>query len=160
MEMMRNPHAMQQAMRNQDLQMSHIENIPGGFNALRRMYEEVHEPMMEATQSMATGGAAAGSPSSTSTTSSSAAPTNSALPNPWGQRPSGSTSGPNPFSGAPLPNPFGAAFPGAAGFGNLPTMDPAQMNSMMQNPMMQQMMQQMLQDPNALEQVPQLNVQR
>ena len=150
MEMMRNPHAMQQAMRNQDLQMSHIENIPGGFNALRRMYEEVHEPMMEATQSMAMGGAAAGSPSSTSTssTASSAAPTNSALPNPWGQRPSGST------SGAPLPNPFGAAFPGAAGFGN-----PAQMNSMMQNPMMQQMMQQMLQDPNALEQVPQMNVQ-
>jgi len=39
-------------------------------------------------------------------------------------------------------------------------MDPAQMNSMMQNPMMQQMMQQMLQDPNALEQVPQLNVQQ
>lgn len=147
MEMMRNPHAMQQAMRNQDLQMSHIENIPGGFNALRRMYEEVHEPMMEATQSMAMSGAAAGSPSSTSNTaSSSAAPTNSALPNPWG-RPSGST------SGTPLPNPFGASFPGASGLGNLPSMDPAQMNSMMQNPMMQQMMQQMLQDPNALEQV-------
>ena len=150
MEMMRNPHALQQAMRNQDLQMSHIENIPGGFNALRRMYEEVHEPMMEATQSMAMGAATAGSSSATSSTASSssataAAPTNSALPNPWGQRPSGST------NDAPHPSPFGASmFPGGAG---LPSMDPAQMNAMMQNPMMQQMMQQMLQDPNALEQV-------
>ena len=41
MEMMRNPNAMQQAMRSQDLAMSQIENLPGGFNALRRMYEEV-----------------------------------------------------------------------------------------------------------------------
>jgi len=37
MEMMRNPAAMQQAMRSQDLQMSQLENIPGGFNAMRRM---------------------------------------------------------------------------------------------------------------------------
>ena len=28
-------------MRSQDLAMSQIENLPGGFNALRRMYEEV-----------------------------------------------------------------------------------------------------------------------
>ena len=41
MEMMRNPNAMQQAMRSQDLAMSQIENLPGGFNALRRMYEDV-----------------------------------------------------------------------------------------------------------------------
>ena len=41
MEMMRNPNAMQQAMRSQDLAMSQIENLPGGFSALRRMYEEV-----------------------------------------------------------------------------------------------------------------------
>lgn len=150
MEMMRNPHAMQQAMRNQDLQMSHIENIPGGFNALRRMYEEVHEPMMEASQSMAMGAGTAGGPSASSSNapSSAAAPTNSALPNPWGQRPNGSTT-----SDAPHANPFGAAFPGGPGLGSLPSMDPAQMNAMMQNPMMQQMMQQMLQDPNALEQV-------
>ena len=38
---MRNPNAMQQAMRSQDLAMSQIENLPGGFSALRRMYEEV-----------------------------------------------------------------------------------------------------------------------
>jgi ubiquilin len=47
LEMMRNPAAMREAMRSQDLAMSHLENIPGGFNAMRRMYEEVQEPMME-----------------------------------------------------------------------------------------------------------------
>jgi hypothetical protein len=41
MEMIRNPNAMQQMQRSQDLTMSQIENIPGGFNALRRMYEDV-----------------------------------------------------------------------------------------------------------------------
>jgi hypothetical protein len=28
-------------MRSQELAMSQIENMPGGFNALRRMYEDV-----------------------------------------------------------------------------------------------------------------------
>ena len=41
MEMMRDPNAMQNAMRNQDLALSQIENLPGGFSALRRMYEDV-----------------------------------------------------------------------------------------------------------------------
>lgn len=49
MEMMRNPNAMQQAMRSQDLAMSQIENLPGGFSALRRMYEEVSHGMINHT---------------------------------------------------------------------------------------------------------------
>ena len=48
MEMMRDPSAMRNMMRNQDLAMSQIENTPGGFSALRRMYEDVQEPMMDA----------------------------------------------------------------------------------------------------------------
>jgi ubiquilin len=35
-------------MRSQDLQMSQLENLPGGFNALQRMFEDVQEPMLEA----------------------------------------------------------------------------------------------------------------
>jgi ubiquilin len=38
---MRNPAAMREMMRSQDLALSQIENLPGGFSALRRMYEEV-----------------------------------------------------------------------------------------------------------------------
>ncbi|CAM9385623.1 unnamed protein product, partial [Heterosigma akashiwo] len=47
MEMARNPEAMQQAMRNQDLAMANISNMPGGFNALASMYRDVQEPMMD-----------------------------------------------------------------------------------------------------------------
>lgn len=38
---MQNPNAMREMMRSQDLAMSQIENHPEGFNALRRMYEDV-----------------------------------------------------------------------------------------------------------------------
>lgn len=86
MQAMRDPSHMATMMRNQDLAMSQIENYPGGFNALRRMYEEVQEPMMEAMSS------GAGLPSQP-TSSSSAAGASSrseggsgsvAMPNPWG----------------------------------------------------------------------------
>merc|ERR1719502_317803 len=50
MEMMRNPAAMREAQRHQDIALSQIENHPEGFNALRRMYEDVQEPMMEAAR--------------------------------------------------------------------------------------------------------------
>lgn len=55
MEMMRNPAAMREAMRHQDLAMSQLENHPEGFNALRRMYEQVQEPLLEASQDAAAG---------------------------------------------------------------------------------------------------------
>lgn len=164
MEMMRNPNAMQQAMRNQDLQMSQIENIPGGFNALRRMFEEVQEPMMEASQNMNnTANAASSSSTSTSNSSNntSSIPTNTALPNPWGTTPNSANAFPhtsggmnNPFAFLPPPNNNPYMYPPPSSTAGMPGgMDPTQMANMMQNPMMQQMMQQMLSDPNALNQV-------
>jgi ubiquilin len=50
MEMASNPSAMREMMRSQDRQLSNIESLPGGFNALARMYSEVQEPMMDAAQ--------------------------------------------------------------------------------------------------------------
>ncbi|XP_066921093.1 ubiquilin-1-like isoform X1 [Clytia hemisphaerica] len=50
MQMMRNPAMMQEMMRNQDRAMSNLESIPGGFNALRRLYTDVQEPMMNAAE--------------------------------------------------------------------------------------------------------------
>ena len=155
MEMMRNPAAMQQAMRNQDLQMSQIENMPGGFNALRRMYEEVQEPMMESAANAANRPTSTSTTSSYATPSSSSAPNSSALPNPWGApatAPGGGVPGMSPFGmGAPPAfNPYG----GMGGMGGMPPgMDPAQMAAMMDNPMMQQMMQQMMNDPAFIQQV-------
>lgn len=37
-------------MRNTDRTMANIENIPGGFNLLRQQYENVVQPMEQATQ--------------------------------------------------------------------------------------------------------------
>ena len=40
----------QEMMRNNDRTMSHIENMPGGFNFLRQQYENVVEPMQNAVR--------------------------------------------------------------------------------------------------------------
>lgn len=73
MEMARNPALMQEMMRNQDRALSNLEvihasiinafysivlwhchcfyqSLPGGFNALQRMYTDIQEPMMDAAQ--------------------------------------------------------------------------------------------------------------
>ncbi|CAG2162604.1 unnamed protein product [Oppiella nova] len=50
MEMVRNPSMLQELMRTQDRALSNLESIPGGYNALRRMYTELQEPMLNAAQ--------------------------------------------------------------------------------------------------------------
>ena len=39
---------MREYMRNNDRAMSNLEALPGGFNALRQLYEYVQEPLMNA----------------------------------------------------------------------------------------------------------------
>lgn len=160
MEMMRNPNAMAAAQRSQDLAMSQIENMPGGFNALQRMFEDVQEPMMEATQAaaaaqqMGASGASGSIPPVNQT-----APSNAALPNPWGA-PSAAT-GAGALPGMGMLSPFASgmglgmgASPFGGGLGGMGApQDPAAMATMMQNPAMQQMMAQMMQDPNMIQQV-------
>ena len=48
-EAARNPELMREMMRNTDRAMSNIEASPEGFNMLRRMYENVQEPFLNAT---------------------------------------------------------------------------------------------------------------
>jgi ubiquilin len=48
LEMMRNPSYQREMMRNQDRAISNIENLPEGFNALRRTWSSIQKPMMEA----------------------------------------------------------------------------------------------------------------
>lgn len=45
-ETMRNPNLRQELLRNTDRVMANVESMPGGFNALRRVYENV-SPMMD-----------------------------------------------------------------------------------------------------------------
>ncbi|KAK1736506.1 ubiquilin family protein [Skeletonema marinoi] len=133
MEMMRDPSAMQNMMRNQDLAMSQIENMPGGYNALRRMYEDVQEPMMDAMSggggAAATGGGASTSNNNNSGTggNGTAGATNQAMPNPWGAPTPSSSSGTNTANnlgsgtgGSAAANPFASMMGGMGGMGGFP----------------------------------------
>lgn len=50
MELARNPAALQELMRHHDRAISNLESVPGGFNALQRIYRELEEPMLNATR--------------------------------------------------------------------------------------------------------------
>ena len=52
----RNPELMREMMRNTDRAMSNIEASPEGFNMLRRMYETVQEPLLNAATMGGEGG--------------------------------------------------------------------------------------------------------
>ena len=110
LEAARNPELMREMMRNTDRAMSNIESMPEGFNHLRRMYENVQEPLMNATTMSGNAGSnAASNPfaallgnqgvtttTTTTTTQGSDGSTNAEtgtgngipnanpLPNPWG----------------------------------------------------------------------------
>lgn len=50
LEMVRNPAALQEVMRNYDRALNNMESTPGGYNVLRRMYTELQEPLLNAAQ--------------------------------------------------------------------------------------------------------------
>lgn len=106
MEAARNPELMRELMRNTDRAMSNIESSPEGFNMLRRMYETVQEPFLNATtmsgdmrsdtgsnpfaallggQGVGQGRDQLNNPPTTGseTTPTSPAPNTNPLPNPW-----------------------------------------------------------------------------
>lgn len=104
LEAARNPELMREMMRNTDRAMSNIESSPEGFNMLRRMYETVQEPFLNAT-TMAGEGDIGSNPfaallgnqgatqtrdqsanhpaNNTEATTGSPAPNTNPLPNPW-----------------------------------------------------------------------------
>lgn len=108
LEAARNPELMREMMRNTDRAMSNIESSPEGFNMLRRMYENVQEPFLNATtMGGGTGNDAGSNPfaallgnqgvgtqtrdgsnnsstTGTEATTGVAAPNSNPLPNPWG----------------------------------------------------------------------------
>jgi ubiquilin len=102
-----NPEIMREMTRNNDRTMANIESHPEGFNMLRRMYNEVQEPMMDAAAARLHS-QRAGSTSRTTTPEATPTPNASPLPNPW------ATPAPAPHSSTGMPAGFG--FPG---FGNL-----------------------------------------
>ena len=82
-DMWRNPELMREMVRTTDRAMSNIEASPEGYNMLRRMYENVQEPLMTAATAPGTNQ----TPSATNTGGTAAAggtePNAAPLPNPW-----------------------------------------------------------------------------
>ncbi|XP_041997968.1 ubiquitin domain-containing protein DSK2b-like isoform X1 [Salvia splendens] len=181
LEAARNPELMREMMRNTDRAMSNIESSPEGFNMLRRMYENVQEPFLNATT---IGGNAAtdagsnpfaallgnqggiqtrdGANSTTATETGTAVPNANPLPNPW------SNTGGSQTLNATRTNPTGDARPppttGLGGLG-LPDLgstglgDPAAYSQLLQNPAVSQMMQSLLSNPQYMEQIMGMNPQ-
>ena len=159
MRAMQDPSVMQEMVRSQDRAMSNISNHPGGFDALRRIYRDIQEPMMSAAQM----GSSSSSSSSSSNESSRESTTINTEPlrNPWSSSSSSSTSSTNSGFGFPSTTTTGSTgggfgFPSTFGGMNngMPGgMNPRQALQMMQDPMIQRMWQSMLDNPDMLRQM-------
>ncbi|RID77384.1 hypothetical protein BRARA_A00303 [Brassica rapa] len=172
LEAARNPELMREMTRSTDRAMSNIEATPEGFNMLRRMYENVQEPLMNATTNNAGSnlfattllgnqGAASNNPMTTNgeTGTGNAVPNTNPLPNPWDAAGQTTTAGRTNSGGD-------TRAPGLGGLGMLggdPTVgatpDASQMNQFLQNPAMSQMMQSLLSNPQYMNQITSLNPQ-
>ncbi|KAK8629803.1 hypothetical protein V6N13_078631 [Hibiscus sabdariffa] len=186
LEAARNPELMREMMRNTDRAMSNIESSPEGFNMLRRMYENVQEPFLNATTMAGNDGNTPGSnpftallgnqggshlPINTSVTGSEStqgqtSPNTNPLPNPWNSIGGGgagtqtnTTARSNPAGGARTPGIGGL---GGLGLPDMPPMlngmpDASQLTQLLQNPAISQMMQSMMSNPQYMNQIMNLN---
>lgn len=164
----RDPNLMREQMAATDRTLANIESHPEGFNALRRMYENVEVPLQNAIQNSQNSEAAANNGAAADANpfaslfgaASSSGNSDAPLPNPWAAANAG-TAGAS-TSQAQQQNPF-AGLGGSGGFGGLnigggmpdeATMR-RQMEAIQNNPALMQMfsqtMSQIASDPNALE---------
>ncbi|KAJ1403863.1 Ubiquitin-like domain superfamily [Sesbania bispinosa] len=167
LEATRNPEIMREMMRNTDRAMSNIESSPEGFNMLRRMYENVQEPFLNATTMAGhTGNDSAvrnqsTNPSTTSSEATSPVPNTNPLPNPWSSTGTGgtqsntrrSTTGGDARQQTPTPTGLGGlGLPDLEGMLS-GTPDAALLTQLMQNPAISQMMQSILSNPQTMNQI-------
>ncbi|KAK4490468.1 hypothetical protein RD792_001145 [Penstemon davidsonii] len=169
MEAARNPELMREMMRHTDRAMSNIESSPEGFNMLRRMYENVEEPFLNATATagenisdlgsnpfaafLGAQGGDLGSENMTNTTNSHA-PNTIPLPNPWA---SAGTGGTQTNSNARSNSTGGATPTSLGGLGGLGF--PISFIPLLQNPTESQMMSSLLSSPEHVNQIPGINPQ-
>merc|ERR1719409_82731 len=74
----RNPQIRQMMMRNADRAMSNLETVPGGMDALRRLHNDIQDPLWDA---MAGQEGSAATPQTYATQDTSQAPSAAAMPN-------------------------------------------------------------------------------
>lgn len=157
LELARNPAMMQEMMRNQDRALSNLESIPGGYNALRRMYTDIQEPMLNAAQEQFGGNPFASlvsSPSSAEGTQPSRTENRDPLPNPWApQTPQSSpASGSTGSTTNTVSTSAGNATSTPAGQGTSgPNLVPGAGASMFNTPGMQSLLQQITENPQLMQ---------
>ncbi|TYH78639.1 hypothetical protein ES332_D03G002800v1 [Gossypium tomentosum] len=181
-EAARNPELMREVIRNTDRAMSNIESSPEGFNMLRRMYETVQEPLLNATTMTGTTGNGGSNPFSSllgtqggnqardgstnqPTSDSGTTPNANPLPNPWSSSEAGGSQT-NTRRSDPGVDGRPQAPAGLGGLG-LPTFeglfgamqDSNSLNQLMQNPAISQMMRSLLSSPQYLNEVLSLSPQ-
>ncbi|MBA0829154.1 hypothetical protein Goarm_013774, partial [Gossypium armourianum] len=184
LETARNPELMREMMRNTDRAMSNIESSPEGFNMLRRMYENVQEPFLNATTMAGSdvdspglnpfaallgnqgNSQARDSPNNTSTTDSETTPNTNPLPNPWSNNAGGAAqtntaARSNPATDARTPGIGGL---GGLGLPDMPPMlngmpDASQLTQLLQNPAISEMMRSVASNPQYMNQIMNLNPQ-
>ncbi|KAG1714848.1 Ubiquilin-1 [Nymphon striatum] len=143
MELARNPAMLTELMRSQDRALSNLESIPGGYNALRRMYTDIQEPMLNAAQEQLGSNpftALLNNSSNTSADAQRGTQNTNPLPNPWSS--GGSTGGTRSGSSTTTPtsgNDTKTENPSSTG------------NSMFSTPGMQSLMQQITQNPQLMQ---------
>ncbi|XP_059179666.1 ubiquilin-1-like [Physella acuta] len=155
MELARNPAMMQELMRSQDRAMSNLESIPGGFNALTRMYRDIQEPMMSAAQETMGSNPFASLVSNTSGENTQQGRENrDPLPNPWGSPPASTTgSAANVTPGETTTTAGMFNTPGMQSLMMQMMQNPQMMSNMLQAPYMQSMMQSLSANPELAQQI-------
>lgn len=87
MELARNPSMLQELMRSHDRAISNLESIPGGYNALQRMYRDIQEPMLSAASEQFTrnpfSGLVEGGNNASAANPQQGTENREPLPNPW-----------------------------------------------------------------------------
>ncbi|XP_067172629.1 ubiquilin-1 isoform X6 [Apteryx mantelli] len=157
LELARNPAMMQEMMRNQDRALSNLESIPGGYNALRRMYTDIQEPMLNAAQEQFGGNPFASLVSNASSggdSQPSRTENRDPLPNPWApqsnsQSSTTSTSSSGESGGS---SNVGSSTSGSTGQSStIPNLGPALGAGMFNTPGMQSLLQQITENPQLMQ---------
>uniref|UniRef100_T1H6L4 STI1 domain-containing protein n=1 Tax=Megaselia scalaris TaxID=36166 RepID=T1H6L4_MEGSC len=149
MELARNPSMMAELRRSHDRAMSNLESAPGGYNALQRIYRDIQEPMLNATDSAFSQNPFAGLVGSNSGNNpQQGAENRSPLPNPWGG--SGNTTG---SSGTTRPTPGVMNSPAMQSLLQQMSENPQMMQNLLNAPYTRSMMEALAADPNLAQQM-------
>ncbi|XP_033891001.2 ubiquilin-1-like isoform X1 [Acipenser ruthenus] len=154
LELARNPAMMQEMMRNQDRALSNLESIPGGYNALRRMYTDIQEPMLNAAQEQFGGNPFASLVNNLAAGGSQPSRTENRdpLPNPWAPPAASSQTSSSASTTTAAPSPgLGAGMfntPGMQSLLQQITENPQLMQNMLSAPYMRSMMNSLSHNPD------------